>query len=221
MLQLIDVTKVYQMGKNRVEALKNANLEVKSGEFVALVGESGSGKSTLMNIAGLLDVPSSGKVCLNGQPVEQMTEDQQAQRRRETIGFIFQSFYLQPYLTAVENVMLPMFFEEGSKKRKERALELLELVGMTERAEHLPSELSGGQKQRVAIARALANHPSLILADEPTGNLDSETGFLVMDLLKNLTKRNMGILMVTHNTEHLPMTDRAYRIRDGRVEAVT
>ncbi len=216
MLELKNVSKTYTNGTLCVEALKNINLHLKKGEFAALIGESGSGKSTLMNMAGCLDTPSDGAVYINGVRTSSLDEQGKAHLRNKSIGFVFQSFYLQNYLSAEENVMLPMIFAGVDKaERKNRAKKLLESVGIGDRGGHRPSQLSGGQRQRVCIARALANNPDIILADEPCGNLDSKTAEEVMALIKSLSDKGITVLMVTHNTEHIKYADSVYVIRDG------
>lgn len=216
MLELKNVSKTYLNGTLRVDALKNVNMHLKKGEFAVLIGESGSGKSTLMNMAGCLDTPTEGTVCINGCRTDLLSEQEKALLRNKNIGFVFQSFYLQDYLSAEENVMLPMIFAGTNKsERKSRAAYLLESVGIGARGSHRPSQLSGGQRQRVCIARALANNPEIILADEPCGNLDSKTATEVLELIKSLSRKGITVLMVTHNTEHIKYADSVYVIRDG------
>lgn len=218
-IELKDVHKNYQMGKTKVRALRGSSLQVKQGEFIAIEGPSGSGKSTLMNMIGCLDIPTAGQVHLEKWDIEQLHESDLAQIRGKKIGFIFQTFNLIPSLTALGNVMLPMVFQDVSyTARVERASDLLEKVGLGERMEHKPSELSGGQRQRVAIARALANDPDVVLADEPTGNLDTKTGRKVLELLERLNQEEgKTIVMVTHDPRASKFADRIVKILDGVV----
>lgn len=219
LIELRDVWKIYYMGKVEVPALRGISLKVERGEFLAIIGPSGSGKSTLMNIIGCLDLPTKGKVLLEGEDISKMPESKLAQIRGRKIGFVFQSFNLIPTLTALENVALPMVFQHVSANKKiNRAKLLLEQVGLTERTQHLPTELSGGEQQRVAIARALANNPEVILADEPTGNLDTKTGDRIMALLVDLHKREKKtIIVVTHDADIAAYAKRKIVIRDGRI----
>jgi putative ABC transport system ATP-binding protein len=222
-IRLENVFKIYNMGESKVYALSGIDFSVKEGEFVAIMGPSGSGKSTGMNLVGSLDTPSKGKIFLDQHDISHLHESDLAQIRGKKIGFIFQSFNLINTLTAKENIILPMVFQGTSKKeQEEKAKELLELVELSDRANHYPNELSGGQRQRVAIARALANDPEVILADEPTGNLDSKTGGRVLDFLKKLHKQGKTIVMVTHDP-HLAQkyADRVYWLKDGKVEKIT
>lgn len=223
MIHLKNAQKVYLMGEVRVPALRGIDLTMQPGEFVAIMGPSGSGKSTLMHLLGCLDLPSDGIVQLDGHDVTKLDEDRLAQIRGKKIGFVFQTFNLIPTLTALENVELPLFFQGVSRvERRVRAAELLGKVGLDGRMHHKPSQLSGGERQRVAIARALANNPEIILADEPTGNLDSESGKAILDLLAQLHREGKTIILVTHNPEAAAYTQRILRIRDGRlVEEVT
>ena len=218
-LELKDVWKIYKMGDNEVTALSGLNLVVRKGEFLSIMGPSGSGKSTAMNMIGCLDVPSKGKILLEGKDISQMTESSLAQIRGKKIGFIFQQFNLIPTLTALENVTLPMIFQNVPKEeRMDKARKLLEMVGLNERMHHKPTELSGGQQQRVAIARALCNDPEVILADEPTGNLDSKTGSTVMDFLRKLhEEEGRTIIMVTHDENVAMNADRIEFLKDGSV----
>jgi putative ABC transport system ATP-binding protein len=218
-IKLVDVWKVYAMGEVEVPALRGLTLEVYPCEFVAIMGPSGSGKSTSMNMVGCLDVPSKGFIYLGGKNIAELSESDLAQIRGMTIGFVFQQFNLIPNLSALENVTLPMMFQDvASYEREKRAMELLNLVGLNERMYHRPSELSGGEQQRVAIARALVNDPPVILADEPTGNLDSRRGEEIMELLGRLHKEeNKTIVMVTHDTKLSKYADRIINIRDGKV----
>ncbi len=218
MLVLKNVNKIYHTSGGDVTALHNINLSIPVGSFAALIGESGSGKSTLLSIAGCLDRATNGEVFIGGKNVSSLTDDETATLRREKIGFIFQSFYLQANMTALENVMLPLML--GGilpKERKRLAADMLRQVGMQDRLHHRPSQLSGGQKQRVAIARALICSPKLILADEPTGNLDSVTADGIMNLLKDLGKKGITVLMVTHNKNHAAVADLCFEIKDGEI----
>ncbi len=217
-IQLEDVWKIYWMGDVEVPALRGLNLVIYPREFVAIMGPSGSGKSTLMNMIGCLDVPTRGEVYLEGRDISKLHESDLAQIRGKIIGFVFQTFNLMPGLSALENVMLPMTFQGVDRGiREKRATEILNTVGLRDRVHHKPTELSGGQQQRVAIARSLANDPDLILADEPTGNLDSKSGTEIMDMLTTLHgEENKTIVMVTHDTELSKYADRIINIRDGK-----
>ena len=223
LISLKSVAKHYEMGESVVRALDGLNVIIEKGDFVAIMGPSGSGKSTAMNLVGSLAVPTKGSVFLDGRDISQFTESELAQLRGKKIGFIFQSFNLIPNLTAKENVMLPMLFQGvDSYERDKQAEKLLALVDLGDRMDHYPNQLSGGQQQRVAIARSLANNPDVILADEPTGNLDSKTGEKVMEFLSNLNKQGKTIIMVTHDPERAASHARKiYWIKDGRVEKVT
>jgi len=218
-IRLENVWKVYRMGDVEVNALQGLNLDVKEGEFVAIMGPSGSGKSTAVNMIGCLDVPTKGRIMLESQDISKLSESELAQIRGRKIGFIFQQFNLVPTLTAMENVMLPMIFQGTTESiRAKRSRELLELVGLKDRMNHRPSELSGGQQQRVAIARSLANNPEVILADEPTGNLDSKTGANVLGFLEELHKNERKtIIMVTHDQNLAKVAERAEFLKDGRI----
>lgn len=220
-IELKDVWKVYRMGLVEVQALRGMNFKVHKGEFVAIMGPSGSGKSTSMNMVGCLDVPSRGAIYLGGKDISKLHESDLAQIRGQKIGFIFQQFNLINTLTAMENVMLPMTFQGVSPAiRKDRARKLLELVKLGHRMNHKPVEMSGGEQQRVAIARSLANNPSVILADEPTGNLDSNTGTVVMDFLRYLHEQEgLTIVMVTHDEHVAKQADRIAYLKDGEIIA--
>ena len=217
---LRDIKKIYQMGDVEVQALRGVDLEILQGEMIAVMGPSGSGKSTLMNIVGCLDVPSEGEYRIDDQDVSRLNDDQLAEIRCRKIGFVFQSFNLLARTTALANVELPLVYAGVSgRERRQRAVESLTLVGLGDRLHHKPSELSGGQQQRVAIARALINRPSMILADEPTGNLDTKTSIEIMELFQRLNQeRGMTIVFVTHNPETAEYCERVVRIRDGLIE---
>ena len=221
MIVLKDVCKTYQVGDEIVRALDHASLTVEDGEFVSIIGPSGSGKSTMMNIIGCLDTADSGEYLLDDIPIEDYTENELAQIRSRKIGFVFQSFNLIPQLTAQENVELPLIYQRVRRsERRRRVAEALERVQLTGRRHHLPSELSGGQQQRVAIARAIAAHPSLILADEPTGNLDSHTGQDIMDIFHELHESGNTIVLITHDDAVARQAQRSIHILDGRVKEV-
>ena len=218
MIRLSQITKTYGSGSLSVPVLRGLDLEIGDGEFVAIMGPSGSGKSTLMNIIGFLDKQTGGTYSLNGEDLKQANEKQLAGLRNKHIGFVFQQFFLLPRLNAQKNVETPLLYAGVSKKeRSERALGLLEKVGLKDRTGHLPSELSGGQKQRVAIARALVNRPTVILADEPTGALDSKTGAQIMELLTELNREGKTVIIVTHEEEIAACTDRIIVLRDGLI----
>ncbi len=221
MIVLRDVCKTYQVGDEIVRALDHASLTVQDGEFVSIIGPSGSGKSTMMNIIGCLDTADSGEYLLDDIPIEDYTENELAQIRSRKIGFVFQSFNLIPQLTAQENVELPLIYQRVRRsERRRRVAEALERVQLTGRRHHLPSELSGGQQQRVAIARAIAAHPALILADEPTGNLDSHTGQDIMDIFHELHESGNTIVLITHDDAVARQAQRSIHILDGRVKEV-
>jgi len=214
-----DVYKIYRIGTQVVNALNGLSMEIKKNEYVALMGPSGSGKSTLMNVIGALDSPSKGEYWLNGKDVSRMKDDDLAAVRNTEIGFVFQTFNLLPRYTALENVAMPLIYARMSKKdRVERATEVLEMVGLADRMDHRPNELSGGQRQRVAIARALVNKPAIILADEPTGNLDSKTSNEIMGLFNDIHANGNTVILVTHEEEIAQHAHRVIRLRDGVLE---
>jgi putative ABC transport system ATP-binding protein len=218
MIRAEDLTKTYQMGSTEVHALQNVSLEIQSNEYVAIMGPSGSGKSTLMNLIGCLDTPTSGRYWLNGKLVSQLSDDELAQIRNKEIGFVFQTFNLLPRATALHNVELPLVYSGvPSRERSERARKALQQVELADRMDHKPSELSGGQRQRVALARALVNHPSILLADEPTGNLDSQTGVEIMKLFGRLHGEGNTIILVAHDRDVAAYAQRVISIRDGRI----
>lgn len=220
LIEIRDIYKIYNPGENEVRALDGITLTVEHGEFLAIVGQSGSGKSTLMNMLGLLDIPTSGTYTLDGVDVKNMTDDELSEIRNKEIGFIFQGFNLIPSLTAVENVELPLVYR-GMKKeeRNKLALEALERVGLSHRLDHLPKQMSGGQQQRVAIARAVAARPPIILADEPTGNLDSHSGVEVMKILHELHQEGRTVILITHDNDIANEAERVIKISDGQIVA--
>jgi len=216
MIKIEKLHKSYPIGKDSLHVLKGLDLHIKEGEFVAIMGSSGSGKSTLLNIVGLLDGHDSGNYYLNGQLIENLDEKKAAILRNKFLGFVFQSFNLITYKNALENVALPLYYQGmGRKERNERALQFLDKVGLKDRADHLPSELTGGEKQRVAVARALVTSPKVILADEPTGALDSTTSNSVMELLKEINREGMTVFVITHEEDIAAETDRIVRLKDG------
>jgi putative ABC transport system ATP-binding protein len=218
LIEMHELTRVYQLGPQEIYALRGVDLIVGQGEYVAIMGPSGSGKSTLMNIIGCLDRPTAGKYILDGTPVESMNDDELAAVRNKKIGFVFQTFNLLARTTALQNVELPLVYAKIPRlERRQLAEEALSAVGLGDRMNHQPNELSGGQRQRVAIARALVNKPSLLLADEPTGNLDSQTGREILDLFRDLHSRGNSIIMVTHEDDVAQEAKRVIHIRDGKI----
>ncbi|MEM0101461.1 MAG: ABC transporter ATP-binding protein [Candidatus Methanomethylicaceae archaeon] len=218
-IEAIDLWKIYRTGKIEYPALRGVNLKIKKGEFVAIVGPSGSGKSTLLNLLGALDRPTKGKVIVDGIDISKLNNNQLAELRNKKIGFIFQTFNLIPYMNALENVEVPMIAAKiNSKERRNRAMQLLSIVGLEQFYKNRPSELSGGQQQRVAIARALINNPKIILADEPTGNLDSKSAYEIMEVLKKLNNNGSTIILVTHNLQLIKYCDRVLFMKDGNIE---
>lgn len=222
LIKVEDLCKIYNPGENEVRALDHVNLEIGQGEFVAIIGQSGSGKSTFMNMLGCLDIPTSGKYYLNGTDVSTMTDNQLSTIRNKEIGFIFQGFNLIANLTAIENVELPLIYRGIDKKtRRELAKEALEMVGLGKRMDHKPAEMSGGQQQRVAIARAIAAKPPVILADEPTGNLDTASSKEILDILKDLHEGGRTVILITHDNGIAQQAKRVVRIMDGKIESDT
>ena len=221
MIKLEDVTKVYRMGKVEVPALRGVSLSISEGEMVAIIGASGSGKSTLLNIIGCLDRPTSGRYLLDGTNVGQLNDNQLAELRNRKFGFVFQDFNLLPRATALSNVELPLIYRGGVRQRRERAAMALEIVGLGKRANHKPTELSGGEQQRVAIARALVKNPEIVVADEPTGNLDYVTGQKIADLMKKLNQRFGGTyIVVSHDLSITEKADRVFHLRDGKIASI-
>lgn len=218
MIRLENITKTYEIGENKVYALRGVSLHIKPREFVSIIGPSGSGKSTLMNMIGCLDVPDEGSYLLDGEAVSDFTDNELSRIRGQKIGFIFQQFNLLPKLTAYENVELPLIYQKVEKdERKERVTQVLKTVGLADRMQHKPTELSGGQQQRIAIARAIVARPSIILADEPTGNLDSRSGAEVMDLIKSLHEAGNTIVLITHDKDVAKKAGRSIAVRDGQL----
>lgn len=218
LLKLINVSKIYRPDGQPIQALKNVNLEIKEGEFAAIMGPSGSGKSTLMHLAGCLDTPTSGKVTLEGKNVSQLSEEDLAKIRSQKIGFVFQTFNLIPRTTALDNVALPLIYAGiDLKKRKKLSQQTLKEVGLADRADHFPNQLSGGEQQRVAIARALINQPLIVFADEPTGNLDTQSGKEIMKIFSQLNKKGKTIIVVTHEAHIAKYAKRIIKIRDGEI----
>lgn len=219
-IQLIDIIKAYKMGSQIIRALNGVSLSIQKNEYVALMGPSGSGKSTLMNVLGCLDVPTAGEYILNEQNVANMSDDELAHVRNKEIGFVFQTFNLLPRLSALENVILPLVYAGVSKvERIKRGEEVMGMVGLSDRMHHKPNELSGGQRQRVAIARSLVNNPSIILADEPTGNLDTKTSYEIMDIFENIHQQGNTVILVTHEEDIANYAKRIIRLRDGKIES--
>jgi len=218
-IELKNLSKHYEMGENIVKALDEIDVKVKKGDFIAIIGPSGSGKSTMMNMIGALDLATKGEIFLDNEDIENLEESELAQIRGRKIGFVFQTFNLIPTLTALENVMLPMTFQGFDREEKlEKAEKILEKVGLTHRKKHFPNELSGGEMQRVAIGRALANNPEVILADEPTGNLDSKTGKDIMKIFSDLNKKGKTIIFVTHDLDLTKYATKVLKLRDGKIE---
>ncbi len=222
MIRAENLTKIYKMGRVEVKALDGVSLSIQPGEFLAVMGPSGSGKSTLMNLIGCLDRPTSGRLLLNGSDISTLSDRQLSQLRGSTIGFVFQTFNLIPRVSALANVMLPMSFLNTipKRERRTRALQILEQVGLGHRVHHMPSELSGGERQRVAIARALANEPKVILADEPTGNLDSKTGKQILELVRELHEQGRTIVLVTHDATVASYAERVMELVDGKITGI-
>ncbi|WP_413512025.1 ABC transporter ATP-binding protein [Myroides odoratus] len=219
-IDIKDIKRDFKMGSETVKVLKGVNLQIKKGDYVALMGPSGSGKSTLMNILGCLDTPTSGYYSLNNKDVSRLNDDQLAEIRNKDIGFVFQTFNLMPRTTALDNVALPMIYAGRSKEdRNQRASEVLHMVGLGDRMDHHPNQLSGGQRQRVAVARALVNNPSIILADEPTGNLDTKTSIEIMGLFDEIHRKGNTVILVTHEEDIAEHAHRIIRLRDGIIES--
>ncbi len=218
-INLENVSKIYELGKIELEVLKSVSLEIEKGDFAIILGPSGSGKSTLLNMVSCLDIPTSGKIFMEGEDVSGLSEDELARVRGKKIGFVFQQFNLLSHLSALENVVLPTVFQGTPREEAERrAKELLSSVGLGERMKHRPAELSGGEKQRVAIARSLVNDPEIIVADEPTGNVDSKTGEKIMEILQNLNKEGKTVIVVTHDRELQKFANKVVNIKDGEVK---
>ncbi len=218
-IELKDVYKSYLLGKIKVDVLRGISLEIKKKDFTIILGPSGSGKSTLLNMVSCLDIPTSGKIVLGGKDVSKLDEDELAAIRGKMIGFVFQQFNLLTHLTALENVILPTVFQGVSKEEREkRATELLTSVGLEKRMHHRPMELSGGERQRVAIARSLVNNPEVIVADEPTGNVDSKTGAIIMNILKELNEKGRTVIVVTHDTDLQKFANNVIKIKDGQID---
>jgi len=221
-IEIRNIIRDFQLGQETVHVLKGIDLNIEQGDYVAIMGPSGSGKSTLMNLLGCLDTPTAGSYILNGKDVSKMSDDELAEIRNTEIGFVFQTFNLLPRTTAIDNVALPMVYAGASKaERNKRAKEVLTDVGLADRMDHKPNQLSGGQRQRVAVGRALVNKPSIILADEPTGNLDSKTGYEIMNLFDDIHKAGNTVIMVTHEEDIAAHAKRVIRLRDGLIESDT
>ena len=219
MIKMEKIWRVFDIGKVKVEALRGIDLDIKEGEFMAIMGPSGSGKSTLMHIMGCLDTPSKGSYALDGEKIEELDDNQLAEIRNEKVGFVFQSFNLLSYANAYENIELPLIFKGvNASQRHKKVLEVLERVGLSDRMNHKPSELSGGQQQRVAIARAMVNDPRIIMADEPTGNLDSQSGKEIINLFNDLWKQGNTIVMITHDESIAQRCERVIHLKDGKIE---
>lgn len=217
-IKLENVCKSYELGNEKIKALDDINLTIKEGDFISIIGPSGSGKSTLMNILGLLDVKDSGKYYLNGKDINKLEDDELSHLRNKYIGFVFQNFNLLPKITALENVMLPLLYQKCDKKQaKEKSKKILTDLGLSYRYNHLPTQLSGGQMQRVSIARAIVTNPKLLLADEPTGALDSKTSKEIMNVLKKLNENGQTIVLITHNLEVAKIANKIYKIKDGKL----
>lgn len=220
MIELNNVSRVYTLGGETIKALDKIDLSIKEGEFIAIMGPSGSGKSTFLNLIGGLDYPDSGQITVDNKDLSKMKDKELSRFRNQEIGFIFQAFHLQPLLTAVENVSMPLKFGRVKlKERRKRAQEILKMMGLEKRMKHKPSELSAGQRQRVSIARAMVTNPKILLADEPTGNLDSKNGKVIIELLKDLVnKKRLTVVMVTHDPEMAKLADRVINIHDGKIK---
>jgi putative ABC transport system ATP-binding protein len=219
MIKMEKIWRIFDIGKVQVEALRGIDLTIKEGEFMAIMGPSGSGKSTLMHIMGCLDTPSKGSYTLDGEKIEDLDDNKLAEIRNEKVGFVFQSFNLLPYASAYENIELPLIFKGvSSSQRKKKVLEVLEQVDLSDRMDHKPSELSGGQQQRVAIARAMVNDPRIVMADEPTGNLDSQSGKEIINLFSDLWKQGNTIVMITHDESIAQRCQRVIHLKDGLIE---